>query len=356
MQPISEGARGEAVLDVQARLVALGYDVPGDERADSFGAKTTLAVRAFQQDRGLRVDGIVGEATWRELVEASLALGDRVLYLRAPHMRGDDVRGLQDRLQTLGFGTGRTDGIFGPRTAQAIREFQRNYGLPADGIVAEGTLRAMLGLARVAGDTPVGIVHEREAMRRRPAGLAGLRVVIDPGHGGEDGGVEAANGAREADLCFTLAARIEAALAAAGAQAFLSRRADSGPEEQERIALANALDVDVYLGLHLGGDEEPARGVAAFYFGHERFRSESGARLAEILVEEIAALGLPDGRTHAKTFPALRETRMTAVVLEPGYLTNPADAEMLTNPEQRERIALAIVESLARFTRAPAQV
>jgi len=272
-------------------------------------------------------------------------------------MRGDDVRELQDRLQSIGFDTGRADGIFGPHTADAIRDFQRNYGLPSDGIVAERTLRAMLGLGRAPGATPVGAIRELVAMRARPGGLAGLRVLIDPGHGGDDLGITGSSGARECDVSFSIASRVEPALAAGGAEVFLSRRASTGPEESARIALANSLDVDVYLALHTGGDDGVlAEGVAAYYFGHASFRSESGARLAELLVEEISVLGFADGRTHAKTFPTLRETRMTAVMVEPGYLTNVADEKLLVDPEFHERLAGAIVEAVTRFTREPVAV
>lgn len=354
MELIRAGDRGERVLDVQAKLTALRHVIPPDERTGVFGNGTRDAVRAFQQARGLLVDGIVGKDTWRELVEASRRLGDRVLYLRAPHMRGDDVRDLQDRLATFGFDVGRTDGIFGPHTQRAVTEFQRNYGLTPDGIVAEGTVRALAGLPRIAGDTPSGALREREQMRARAGGLSGLRIVLDPGHGGDDPGNIGAAGAREDAVCFAIAARVEATLAAAGAQVFLTRHETTAPGDSARAAFANALDAEVYLALHLGGGDPGARGAAAFYFGHERFRSESGARLAELLLEEVCALGIVDARTHAKTFPILRETRMTAVVLEPGYVTNAAEEHALADARFQEQLAGAIASALRRFTREPA--
>src|SRR5438874_6829039 len=162
MRVIREGDRGQPVADVQRRLAALGLPPSDKELTGVFGPDTRVRVMAFQQDRGLSVDGIVGDETWRQLVEASWRLGDRVLYLAAPHLRGDDVRDLQDRLATLGFDVGRGDGIFGTRTEGAVREFQRNYGLPADGIVAAATMRALAGLPRIAGDTPATSVREME--------------------------------------------------------------------------------------------------------------------------------------------------------------------------------------------------
>ncbi|HVL32192.1 MAG TPA: peptidoglycan-binding protein, partial [Actinomycetota bacterium] len=297
MEIIRLGDRGDAVLDVQRRLGALGYSFPPDERSGVFGPATDQAVRAFQQKRGLLVDGLVGVDTWRELVEASWRLGDRVLYLRAPHVRGDDVRDLQDRLATLGFDVGRVDGIFGPRTQRAVQEFQRNYGIPADGIVAVNSVRALAGLPTIAGDVPASVIREREALRARGATFPGIRIVLDPAHGPSDPGNIGPGGAREADICFSLVRQIEAGLAAAGAQVFLTRREDTEPPHVERVGLANALDADIVLSLHLGGGEARANGAAAYYFGHERFRSDGGARLAELLIEHVCKLGILDART-----------------------------------------------------------
>ena len=61
-------------------------------------------------------------------------------------LRGDDVAELQQRLCTLGFDTGRVDGIFGDATVRALDEFQRNAGLPVDGIVGGATLQELVRL------------------------------------------------------------------------------------------------------------------------------------------------------------------------------------------------------------------
>ncbi|UOY00570.1 peptidoglycan-binding domain-containing protein [Blastococcus sp. PRF04-17] len=99
-----------------------------------FDAATELAVRHFQQIRGLSVDGRVGEETYRALNEARWSLGDRLLrYDPERPIRGDDVIGLQDRLHELGYDAGPVDGVFGPETEIGLRTFQRDYGLTSDG-------------------------------------------------------------------------------------------------------------------------------------------------------------------------------------------------------------------------------
>src|SRR5919109_1525165 len=250
---IGPGARGRAVRDIHQRLLTLGYTIDDPERPDTFGPSTAEAVRAFQQRRGLLVDGIVGPETWRELVEASWRLGDRTLYLRSTSIRGDDVRDLQERLSAMGFDVGRVDGIFGPRTARGLMEFQRNYGIPPDGIVGDATLRSLQGLPHLAGTEPIASVREREALSRFRPTVAGLRVVVDPGHAGAEPGIVGASGAREADVCLAIAQRVEAALLATGAEVFVTRDEDAAPSESERAHLANQLAADLFISIHAGG-------------------------------------------------------------------------------------------------------
>ncbi|TML77079.1 MAG: peptidoglycan-binding protein, partial [Actinobacteria bacterium] len=68
MRVIREGDRGRQVADVQRRLAALGHPASDKELNGVFGPETRLRVMAFQQERGLSVDGIVGDDTWRQLV------------------------------------------------------------------------------------------------------------------------------------------------------------------------------------------------------------------------------------------------------------------------------------------------
>ena len=103
------------------------------------------------------MDGICGQQTWNTLVEAGFRLGDRFIYRRTPMLRGDDVAELQQRLCTLGFDTGRVDGIFGDATSEALCEFQRNVGLPVDGIVGGATLRELLRLETRSLDPEIGV-------------------------------------------------------------------------------------------------------------------------------------------------------------------------------------------------------
>lgn len=351
----SEGDAGPGVRDIQRRLLALGDLIDERERATmSFGASTVAAVRAFQQRRGLVVDAKVGRETWRELVEASWQLGDRLLYIRSPQMRGDDVRELQQRLSRLGFDPGRIDGILGPQTVRALVDFQRNFGLPPDGIVGAATVRSLVGMPSFGGSTPVTLLREREARRQMPPTLQGLTIVLDPGHGRDDPGNVSRGGLREDVFAMTIARALESALAAAGVAVFLTRDDASTPTDSERAALANALEADLFVALHAGGSDDPAAsGVATFYFGNESWESEAGKGLADAIQDGLVGLGLVDGRTDAKTWGVLRETRMPAVQAEIGFLSNPEEESMLAEPGFPQKIADAIFAALRRFASAP---
>ena len=182
------GHRGTAVSEIRSRLTRLGLVDTDPADPAEFDDALDRAVRAFQQQRGLSVDGIVGPTTYRVLDEARWRLGDRLLtFVPGSVMSGDDVVALQQRLLDLGFQVGRVDGRFGHRTELAVREFQRNVGVPADGTCGPATLKALARLApMVRGGRP-------NAMRDRGAAAHGRPPADRQGRGdrplrGPDGG------------------------------------------------------------------------------------------------------------------------------------------------------------------------
>lgn len=145
MQTIKLGDTGAAVEDVQHRLALIG--LLDEAHADgAFGDGTAQAVRAFRKQAGLEDGDEVDERTWSALVDASYSIGDRTLYLRMPYFHGHDVLELQQALGALGFMSGHLDGIFGATTESGVRKFQRNMGLPSDGIVGAYTFAAIRNL------------------------------------------------------------------------------------------------------------------------------------------------------------------------------------------------------------------
>ena len=322
-------------------------------RTDVFDKDLARAVRAFQQRRGLIVDGVVGPQTYIALDGARWKLGARLLSYAPGHLlQGDDVAELQERLLALGFAPDRVDGVFGPSTEKAIRGFQRGVGLDVDGSLGPETLRAFADLARaVSGGSP-HTLRERELVRRSGHSLAGRVIVLDPGHGDGDTGI-VAHGLTESEVVLDLARRIEGRLSAIGVTVLFTRSAQACPAELDRALMANQAGADVMLSLHCDSASHPrASGVATFFYGQERFGAWSavGEQLADLIQREVVArTRLTDCRSHARAWVLLQRTRMPTVRIEAGYLSHPEDAARLADPIFRDTVAEAIVIALQRM-------
>ena len=146
------GAGGEPVRALQRFLDAFRH---GPGPIDGlFGTLTRNAVRAFQADSGLTSDGVVGNLTRAEVAElVALAARASVLDPDGRELRlgtrGGDVSELQSLLKVVGLDPGTADGIFGTRTAGAVRAFQESNGLNIDGVVGRSTRTALAAALRL---------------------------------------------------------------------------------------------------------------------------------------------------------------------------------------------------------------
>lgn len=358
MRPIRPGDRGPAVMEIRSVLIGLNLLAAGGPLGgDEFDEATERAVRAFQQDRGLSVDGQIGPETWRALDAARWRLGARTLYHAIPDpLIGEDVRALQERMLEMGYDVGRADGVYGPRTSRVVAQFQREAGLTSDGACGPHTINALRRLGRkVVGGRPQWL-REAELFRQSGPNLVGKVIVIDPGHGGSDPGFVVPEGPlrwTEAELAYDLASRLEGRLGAAGMRVHLTRSPHrvAPLSDLTRAELANELGGDLLISLHIDGHANPeANGVATYHFGTaDGAPSSVGERLAGLVQREIVArTGLRDCRTHAKTWDLLRLTRMPAVRVDVGYLTSPVDRARLTDPRFRDRVVQAIMAAVQR--------
>jgi N-acetylmuramoyl-L-alanine amidase len=317
-----------------------------------FDGDVDAAVRAFQQRRGLIADGCVGPATEQELVAARWSLGDRTLsYTLSAPMSGDDVVELQSRLAELGYDAGRPDGLFTAQLDSAVRDFQRQRGFPDDGVFGPQTLRELGRIAPMATGGRPQYLREIEQVRQAGPRLGGKRIVLDPAFGGDDPGWEA-DGVRAADVTFDLARRVEARMVATGMQTYLTRGAHQNPSAAQRAQVANDLDADVVLSLHVDGCPSPrAAGIATFHFGTDLGNVSSvGEGLAQLVHRELVArTGMIDCRVHHRPWEILRRTRMPTVQVEIGYMSNPTDRARLTDPAFRDRVADGLLVAVKRL-------
>jgi len=301
---------------------------------------TESEIRSFQQASGLDVTGFVDAVTARALEEAQWKLGDRSLYLQdSPLMHGDDVAALQSRLTEMGFDCGRVDGIYGPRTETAVRDFQKSVGATIDGKCGPATIIALIRLTKiVSGGVPSTLRQNAMHQSRGPA-LANKVIVLNPD--GDD------------QLIYDVAVRTEGRLLALGASVFLTRGATNNPSELERISFSNKSGADLTISLNVDSyANEKAHGAATYFYGSDAHGVHSivGERFASLVQREICArTDLTNCRTHAKTWDLLRMTMAPTVRIDLGYVSNPGDLGRLSRPDFRDVIAEALVIAIQRL-------
>lgn len=329
------GGSGDLVLQVTNYLFRLNLLTFESSKFDS---RVEAAVKEFQQSRGLIVTGVVDAVTLRVLDEARWKLGDRVLSLTTPMMRGDDVAALQSQLSEMGFNCGRVDGIFGVDSETAVKEFQKSVGVKIDGRCGPATILSILRLKKmVSGGAPLQLRDATTRAERGPA-LSGKVIVIDPSDSGD---------------IFDLAQRLEGRLIALGVNVFLTRTSSSTPRESERIEIANLAKADLVISLHQDRYiNSNAHGVATYYYGSDSHGIHSivGERFATLAQREICArTDLLNCRTHAKTWDLLRLIKAPIVRIELGYETNPGDVRKVADPELRETVVEALMIAIQRL-------
>lgn len=243
--------------------------------------------------------------------------------LVAPNLRGDDVGELQATLARLGFDCGRVDGIFGPGTARALEDFQRNCGLYVDGVCGSVTVKALQVLARQTGTGPgVSAVRELEALTASARELADLRVVV-----GQFGGLSA------------LSRQLVQALRHRSATVATTDE----PDAATQAAAANRFAANVYIGFEASAQP----GDTVHYYAVPQFHSAGGRSLAEAIERECddRATGTQPVAAGMR-LPVLRETRMPAVLLTFG--------DVQATLDHASDLVAAVVSALASWAGAGA--
>ena len=154
---LKKGDKGSEVKKLQQRLKELGYYKYGID--SSYGNRTVEAVKAFQKNNKLSVDGICGTATLRKLnsssaVAASTKTDKEEVKEETKEevkddgtlkkgSKGDEVKKIQQRLKELGYYSSSCDGDYGDRTVTAVKAFQKKNGLTADGVCGASTLKKL---------------------------------------------------------------------------------------------------------------------------------------------------------------------------------------------------------------------
>ncbi len=182
---------------------------------------------------------------------------------------------------------------------------------------------------------------------KRP--LNGIKVMIDPGHGGYESGAIGCNGDREKDTNLEIANKLKNHLQKAGAIVIMSRVGDTPLGLTERVLAAQENNVDIFLSIHNNALPDSSAysnrlGSSTYYYNLQAHKLAQ--RIQERLVNE---LGMKNDKVRRESFAVIRNPQTVAVLIEVGYVIKPEDNSKLISPKFQERAAVAIMHGLENY-------
>lgn len=183
--------------------------------------------------------------------------------------------------------------------------------------------------------------------------LAGKVIVIDPGHGGQDGGARSGT-VREKDLNLKIGMLIAQYLSAEGATVIMTRRSDVFITLGGRTDLANRSKADLFISNHInstGGSGSQSGTITFHHKGDSVSQVLAGCIQAEIAkVNKLPNLGVwSDGKIYKNGFAVLRTKKMPGVLIEMGFINHPRDRARMTSSDFQRSVAAAVVRGIKVF-------
>jgi N-acetylmuramoyl-L-alanine amidase len=182
--------------------------------------------------------------------------------------------------------------------------------------------------------------------------LSGALIVLDPGHGGKDEGARVHN-VFEKKLTLRTAYLVKKELELLGHRVILTRARDLYVSLVARAEMASRRSADLFVSLHYNSSKSPAaQGLEIYYYGKgEATRAEQSRLLASLLVKKIVrATSCHSRGVKRGNFHVIRETtKMPAVLIEGGFLTNDGERGLFTTPAYLEKFAKAVADGIDEF-------
>lgn len=294
---LAHGYTGPGVRQLQRDLNLMAYRA--GEVDGIYGDNTQAAVTRLQRYNGLVIDGIYGDQS-----DAALE---------------GEIKEVQKALVALGYSL-EIDGMSGPQTEGAVRDFQSRHGLAVDAIVGGETAGALkLGSAPESKPVPPPQPSDRP--------LSGAKIYLCAGHGGSDPGA-VGHGMTEAERALTATFMLGKMLQDLGANVRLGRTGNYNLSLYNRAVASDDFGADIYVAWHFNAFGDPsANGCETWYI------SSGGKRLASSIQSELvrATRASDRGIKHSSELYELRAPRAISVILEPGFITNAGDAAKMSD-------------------------
>lgn len=196
-----------------------------------------------------------------------------------------------------------------------------------------------------SGETQLAEQKKKDLPDRKAGTLDGLTIVIDPGHGGNDGGTVGARDTEEKDLTLKTAETLTHHLRSAGAEVVLTRQSDVYVDLRKRVSTGHQVAADAFISLHYDATNDSSVSGFTTYYLHD---------YQEPLAEFInAGLGkkieLRDRGAQPGNYLVLRENRQPAVLVELGFLSNYNDERIVSTGKFRDQAALGLYNGIIQY-------
>ena len=236
------------------------------------------------------------------------------------------------------------------------RWYQLRAYMQRGAVVLAAVLCLVLGAKGVLSLTSRASAHKKNDVQPVPISQAdgngltaaaaavaplGITVVLDAGHGGEQPGCVIGD-LQEKEIAMAITQRLKTRLEQMGFDVVLTRGDDMDVGLSERAQIANQAEGECFVSIHCNSYvDDSISGLECYYY-----RSEAGEQLAEAIATATEASEIDTRESKEGNFQVLREADMPAVLIEVGYMTNPAELELLASEEYQQTLASAIAEGI----------
>ncbi|MFC4320905.1 SH3 domain-containing protein [Litchfieldia salsa] len=197
-------------------------------------------------------------------------------------------------------------------------------------------------IVQVIGDTPA---VQKPGVNQY---LKNKTIIIDPGHGGRDGGAVGVRGTYEKTLTLRTAKLVYDKLSAAGANVYLSRSSDTYVSLASRVSISHYRNADAFVSVHYDSiNNSSVRGVTSYYYKNIDVPVASALQ-----TEIIKYTGLKDRGHRSGNYQVLRSNRQPSVLLELGYLSNLSEELTINTSSYQEKVSSGIFYGLAQYFKA----
>ena len=181
-------------------------------------------------------------------------------------------------------------------------------------------------------------------------------IIIDAGHGGKDAGANSKKeGYEEKELTLQTAFLIADQLKQLGYTTIMTRKQDNYIPLEARAEIANAVDADLFVSIHYNYSvSKEAEGIEIFYYKEGKTPlssrvTQSKALGLEVLKKIVKNTGAESRGVKQANFAVVRETKMPAILIEAGFLSNPSERSRIHDQKYRQSLAQGIAQGIDAY-------